>query len=65
MIHTGQMVRMCRNSLNWSRQHLSEKSGVPAYTIVTVEGKPDCKVSTFEKLIEAMGYEVEVLRKER
>lgn len=64
MTDAGEMVRMLRKSLNWSRPRLSEKSGVKLDTIINVERKRDCRLSTFEKLVEAMGYEIEILRKE-
>ncbi len=64
MTDTGEMIRMLRKNLNWPRSKLSEASGVGVHTILNVERNPDCKVSTFERLIEAMGYEMEILRKE-
>ena len=64
MTDTGEMIRLCRKKLNWSRPKLSEASGVGVHTILNVERNPDCKVSKFERLIEAMGYEMEILRKE-
>lgn len=64
MTDTGNMIRLCRTHLKWPRAYLAEKSGVPLNTIINVEGKSDCKVSTFEKLLEAMGYEIEIMRKE-
>lgn len=64
MTDTGEMIRMLRKNLNWPRSKLSEASGVGEYTIANIERNDDCKVSNFEKLIEAMGYEMEILRKE-
>ena len=64
MTDTGEMIRLCRKKLHWTRAKLSEASGVGVHTILNVERNPDCKVSTFERLIEAMGYEMEILRKE-
>lgn len=58
---TGEIIKMCRKSLNWSRPRLSEKSGVSLDTVINVERHNNCKFSTFEKLIEAMGYEIEIL----
>ena len=61
---TGEMVRLCRKSLQWSRPKLSDASGISLQTIINVERQSNCKFDTFEKLIEAMGYEIEILRKE-
>lgn len=65
MTDTGAIVRMLRNRLKWSRMKLSDKSGVQVATISSVENKTDCRLSTFEKLIEAMGYEIEIYPKEK
>lgn len=64
MIDTGEIVLMCRKGLHWTRPKLSEISGVGVPTILSVERNSDCKVSTFETLLEAMGYEIEIMRKE-
>ena len=64
MTDTGEMVKMCRKKLKWTRPRLSEISGIGVNTIVSVESNSDCKVSTFERLLEAMGYELEILPKD-
>lgn len=64
MTDTGEMVKMCRKKLKWTRPVLSEASGIGVNTILSVERNSDCKVSTFERLLEAMGYELEILPKE-
>ena len=64
MTDTGEMVRVLRKRLGWSRPRLSEKSGLSLHTVINVERNRDCHVRTFERLIEAMGYEIEILRKE-
>ena len=64
MTNTGEIIRMCRDSLHWTRQYLSEKSGVPVGTILNCERHDDCRMSTFEKLLDAMDFEVEILKKE-
>ena len=61
---TGEMVRMLRKSLKWTKVKLSEKSGISLDTIINIERHRNCNFSTFERLIEAMGYEIEILRKE-
>ena len=64
MTDTGEIVRMCRKSLKWSRPKLSNASGLSLQTIINVERQNNCKFDTFEKLIEAMGYELGILPKE-
>jgi hypothetical protein len=64
MTDTGEIIKMCRKSLNWSRPKLSRAAGILLDTVINVERHNNCKFSTFEKLIEAMGYEIEILRKE-
>lgn len=64
MTDTGQIIRTCREVRKWPRSYLAEKAGIPFGTVITCERKQDCRVSTFEKLIEAMGFEIEILPKE-
>lgn len=64
MTDTGDMIRMLRKKLGWTRNKLSDASGLGVSTILNAERNSDCKVSTFEKLIEAMGYDLEILPKE-
>ena len=64
MTDVGQIIRACRNTRKWTKVKLSQVSGVSLDTIINVERKSDCRLSTFEKLIEAMGYEIEILPKE-
>ena len=61
MTDTGEMVKILRKRLGWSRAKLSEESGLHINTVTNAERNPDCYLSTFEKLIEAMGYEIEIL----
>ena len=64
MTDTGEIIRMCRKRLGWAKAYLSEKSGISVNTITYAERNMDCKVSVFEKLLDAMGYEIEILMKE-
>lgn len=64
MTDTGEMVKACRNSLNWTKAKLSREADVPLQTVINVERQSNCKVSTFEKLLEAMGYEIVILPEE-
>lgn len=63
MIDTGQIIRMCRKHKRWSIITLGAESSVSPSTIKEIEnGTRDCRIGTFEKLLEAMGYELEVLK---
>lgn len=63
MLDAGQIIRMCRNSKKWSLVTLSAESEVAQSTIQEIEtGKRNCRLDTFEKIINAMGYEIEVLK---
>ena len=64
MTDTGEIIRMCRKRLGWSKAYLGEKAGVSAGIIAYTERHTDCKMSVFEKLLDAMGYEIEILMKE-
>jgi len=66
MLNTREIICDCRDSLKWTRVRLSEKSGVSIDTIVKVEKKRGHNVSVniFEKLLNAMGYELKVVRKD-
>ena len=64
MTNTGEIIRACREQLKLSRYDLEDVTGISHSTIFAVENKSDCKFSTFEKLLEGMGYEIEIMRKE-
>lgn len=64
MTDTGEMVKILRKRLGWSRSKLSDKAGMHINTVTNAERNSDCYLSTFERLIEAMGYEIEILPKE-
>lgn len=63
MLDAGQIIKMCRHHLKWSTIKLSIESEVSKSTIQEIEAnKRDCRLSTFEKILNAMGYEIEVLK---
>ena len=43
---TGEMVRMLRKSLKWTKVKLSEKSGISLDTIINLERHRNCNFST-------------------
>lgn len=63
MIDVAEVIKLCRKHSGMSIVALSAESSVSASTIKEIEnGSRDCRIKTFEKLLEAMGYELEVLR---
>ena len=58
------MIRMCRETRKWTRSYLAEKAKMPLNTVINCERRHDCRVSTMDRLIEAMGFELEIVRKE-
>lgn len=63
MINAGQILRMCRENKHWSIITLSLESSVSHSTIQEIEtGLRDCRISTYEKILNAMGYELEVMK---
>lgn len=61
-MNTGKVIKECRESLNWSRPYLGEMADVSTQTISNAEQNKDCRVSTLEKLLHAMGYCIEIKR---
>jgi predicted transcriptional regulator len=64
MIDPGKVIRECRGSLNWPRAKLSDIADVQVNVIrrIELEGV-DCRISTFEKILKAMGYEIVIQKK--
>ena len=61
----AEILKLCRKHAKLSLVALSAASTVSTTTIQKVEhGEQDCRISTFEKLLDAMGYELEVVRKD-
>ena len=64
MTDTGQIVKMLRKSMGWTVAELAEKAGISANTVANVERGSNCTILVFDSLVEAMRYELEVLRKD-
>ena len=64
MIHMGIVVKDIRKSLNWTVARLAQKSGVGVKSIYAVEKYGSGRMDTYEALFEAMGYEMEVVKKD-
>lgn len=59
----GAIIKELRTKLKWSQFKLSLESGVAVNTIQEIEkGLRGGNLSTFIKLINAMGYDLEVVR---
>lgn len=61
MTDTGQIVKMLRKSKGWTIPELAHRSGLSPNTISNVERGSNCTILVFDSLVEAMGYEIEVL----
>lgn len=59
-----EIVREIRQMLHWPALYLAEKSGVDVGTLHRIEKYGGGTLKTYEKLLDAMGYEFEVVRKE-
>lgn len=65
MTYPGEIIRECRDSLKWPRTKLSELSGVQVNVIRNIElNGTDCRISTFDKILKAMGYEIVIQKKD-
>ena len=64
MTDTGQIVRMLRKNKGWTIAELAFRSGISANTVTNVERGSNCTILVFDSLIEAMGYELEILKKD-
>ena len=64
MIHMGIVVRDIRMSLNWTVARLARKSGVGVKSIYEIEKHGSGRMDTYEALLGAMGYEIEVVKKD-
>lgn len=49
--------------MGWTKVYVSERSNVSEYTIIDIERKKDCKVSTLLRIITPLGYELKIVRK--
>lgn len=62
MTDTGEIVRACRLQKGWNCSQLARKSKIHRPMIYQVENSRNCTVKTFETLLNAMGYEIEIMR---
>lgn len=63
-ISMKEIVTELRQMLHWPVAYLADKSGVSVWTIHNIEKHGGGNLDTYEKLLDAMGYELEVVKKE-
>lgn len=61
MIDVGEMVKVCREKEHLTLEEVWLRSGVNSATISKIEHSSNCRVDTLEKILNAMGYELEVV----
>lgn len=60
MIHMGHVVRQLREDKNWTVARLERASGVNRNTIYQIEATGGGCITTYEKILAGLGYELEV-----
>ena len=63
MTNSGELLQEWRKSMGWTKVYVSERSNVSEYTLIDIEKKKDCKVSTLLRIITPLGYELKIVRK--
>ena len=58
----GKILREMRNEKNWSREDLAHRAGVSTGSVARLEKSYVAKIA-FEKIVEALGYEVDICQK--
>ena len=64
MTNMGKVVEEIRHSLSWTVARLERKSGVCKQTIYKIEDTGKGMIETYQRLFDAMGYELKVERKD-
>ena len=59
---TAKFVRQIRREQKMSVAHLAERAGLHRNTVYRVETGLCVTLDNFEKLIDALGYEIELMR---
>lgn len=60
-VHIGEVIKECRVKKGWSKNQLSRYSQVNRHTIDRVENTGHGTLNNVEKMLGAMGYELEVV----
>ena len=64
MIDSGEIIRACRKFRGLTQAQLCRRSGVPKQTISGVERGRGCTLYTFNRLLDAMGFDIDIVAKE-
>lgn len=62
MTNTGEILRACRRQKGLTCSQLARKANFHRPTLYQLESTRNCTVKTFETLLNAMGYEIEIMR---
>ena len=65
MIDTAEILETCLRHRKISKKKLADISGKDKKIVYNIANGCECKVSTFETLLNAMGYELEVMEIEK
>ena len=63
-MHMGLVVKDLRMSKNWTISYLAWRAQVSRKAVYDVEKKGKGNIDTYERLLGAMGYELEVVKKD-
>ena len=61
MIDTGEIIKACRKYRKISQAELVRASGLAKQTVSHVESTKSCTVATFVRLLNGMGFDIEVI----
>ena len=65
MTHTGSILKRMRTTRNLTQQQLADLLGVNKSAIGQIEGNAKCSTATIEKWAEALGFDWEVVVREK
>ena len=63
-MHMGMVIQEIRKSKNWTISYLAWRANTSRWVIYKVENEGKGNLETYEKLLGAMGYEFEVVKKD-
>ena len=65
MIDVSLTLKACRKFRKLTPKQLEIKSGVTRQTIYRIESGSNCNMETFQLLLDALGFELEIRTKEK
>lgn len=63
-MHMGMVVKEIRKSKKWTISYLAWRAHTSRHVIYKIEEEGKGNLETYEKLLGAMGYELEVVKKD-